>query len=418
MSRFAYRALPTGGGIAMESPLVRGYLQADSWEELQRRLTQHGLTLLSARRQPRFWLWLLQLTENNAADQEALAGFLERAALLMEAGIPLLEALAKSAHSVHRKPLRRRLEQWRQALLSGQSLAEATASAPPIHGRNGLAQLATSLFQAAEQTGQIADCFHRLAAHYRWHLSWRQQGRQALRYPLLVIVMLLAILAMVSQQLLPGLSSLLQSLGVAPNLAARWLLGFTNWITSYGPHLLLAGAGILLLTFVAGLASPTIRLHRDRIRLRLPLIGQLHQDAQLIPYAHVWLQSWQAGVPLLDGLVLAKATLRNRYLIQQADQLIQALEAGQGLTAALQHSDLLPPLLLDLVAVGEQTGRLDHSLQQGLRLMEQQLSLAWPRRLRQLQNGLLLLAGGLIFWVLSAMLLPVYQAVGQIGRNF
>jgi type II secretory pathway component PulF len=117
-------------------------------------------------------------------------------------------------------------------------------------------------------------------------------------------------------------------------------------------------------------------------------------------------------------LVLAKATLRNRYLIQQADQLIQALEAGQGLTAALQHSDLLPPLLLDLVAVGEQTGRLDHSLQQGLRLMEQQLSLAWPRRLRQLQNGLLLLAGGLIFWVLSAMLLPVYQAVGQIGRNF
>jgi type II secretory pathway component PulF len=120
----------------------------------------------------------------------------------------------------------------------------------------------------------------------------------------------------------------------------------------------------------------------------------------------------------LRGLELARAALSNRSLVEQAKRLEQQLADGQSLSIALMGSRLLPPLLQDLVLMGEQTGRLDHCLQQGLTLLERQLAITWPRRWSQLQNGLLLVAGGMILWVLAAMMLPVYQAVGQLGKGF
>jgi type IV pilus assembly protein PilC len=414
MNRFAYRAMTAGVGHGGASPdgagqIVRGLLEAPDRLQLQQLLHRQGLVLLSARRR-----WLSLAMPWQKLDRAELASFFERAAMLMTAGIPLLDALAKSETMVRQRRLRHVLKQLRMELLAGQSLGQAVSTLP--HG--GFGALATSLFQAADQTGQLAGCFDRLAAHYRWHLSWKQQNWQAMRYPLMVIGVVLMLLSMISQQLLPGLSGLLQSLGSQPSLAAKLLMQFSGAVGRFGGAVLIVLVGLSVAVVIAAISLPRVRTVVDRVRLKLPLLGELHRDGQIIPYTHAWLLAWQAGVPLLRGLELARAALSNRSLVEQAKRLEQQLADGQSLSIALMGSRLLPPLLQDLVLMGEQTGRLDHCLQQGLTLLERQLAITWPRRWSQLQNGLLLVAGGMILWVLAAMMLPVYQAVGQLGKGF
>ncbi|MBU3656174.1 MAG: hypothetical protein FGM23_07460, partial [Alphaproteobacteria bacterium] len=280
MNRFAYRALATGSGhdgvgYAGAGQIVQGFLEAPDRLQLQQLLQRQGLMLLSARRR-----WLSLVMPWQKLDRAELASFFERAAMLMQAGIPLLDALAKSETMVRQRRLRHTLKQLRMELLAGQSLGQAVTILP--HG--GLGALATSLFQAAEQTGQLASCFDRLAAHYRWQLSWKQQNWQAMRYPLMVIGVVLMLLSMISQQLLPGLSGLLQSLGSQPSLAAKLLMQFSAAVGRFGGAALVGLLSLAGLGMVAAITLPRFRMTVDRLRLKLPLLGDLHRDGQMIPY--------------------------------------------------------------------------------------------------------------------------------------
>ncbi len=343
-----------------QNTILSGTLQAADSSAVANHLLSNALEPLTIEpcrstpsRLPKHWPLF-----SSSPNADELMLFARQLAALLQAGVPIIRALQTLRAHAHRSHLQNALDGVIDSLQAGRDLATSLADHPHIFGA-----VLPRLVRAGEQTGRLASAFMQVHAYLHMEREIKRRLRSALRYPLLVLFTALLALLVVNALVIPAFAHLFTRFGAELPVLTRILIASSHFLLQHGLWLLLACAlGLLLLP--AALRTPLGRHWWDRQKLRLPLVGSLIHRTLLARLTRTFAMAHRSGLTIAQTLDMLEETLDNHFMVQQLSVMRESVQRGESLTQAAHHSQLFPAMVLQMVAVGEQSGQLDELLQE------------------------------------------------------
>ncbi len=398
MPAFEYQALKPGGRE------TRGNLQADSERHARQMLRDMGLMPLEVQPARGDGPQAKGLRVN----AEEIALITRQLAAMLAAGLPLVEALGAVAQEAQNRSHRLLLDIQAQ-VREGQSLADALARHPASFDA-----LYVSSVAAGEQSGQLGPIFLQLADQIERQQRFQQQTRLALLYPALLAVVAFAVVAGLMVYVVPRIVTVFDRAGQGLPLVTQWLVTLSAFARHQGGWLLLAMA-LAGGAFALSLRLPGWRLRVDGLALRLPVLGHWLQQVQATRFARAMGLLLSAAVPVTEALRIASGGISNLAWKARLQQAARKVEEGQALSRALAEENLLPPVMLRLIASGERSGELDTLFAHAAVLSEERMQRASQAFLALLAPALVLLVGGMVLFIVLAILLPIFNMNQLVG---
>lgn len=399
MPRYRYRAYDAAG------TQKSGEMEAASEARVLDSLRSAGLLPVEAveqngRKREDRW-WERDLFASRTLQPVSLALFTRELSTLVKAEVPLDEALRIVAMQPMGSHVRNVVEETLRHLVEGASLSEAMDR----QGRFG--EFYCSMVRAGEATGNLTEVLRELAAVLERSVETRARLRSALIYPAVLVLMALAALIVIATILLPTFVPVFESAGAEPPFVIRAIIAVETvivdyWIALAAMSLALSGACAVLWR------HPQARLSRHRLVLRTPLLGETVALAESARIARTLASLIGSGMPMLGALRISQGVAGNAMFSAALAQTAEDVKEGGMLSRALQRQGIFPDLMPRLIAVGEETGRLEPMLRHLEAIFETQVQRRIERGLTLLSPSLTvvmgLLVGGLIMSVMSAVL--------------
>ncbi len=401
MRTYCYSALDTSGN------LHHGTADATDRHALQEKLRYSGLELLRHRRA------LINPLRRNRISPDQIIELLTSLEQLERAGVPLMSALQDLQDEAASRPIKALLSGTIIAIENGRSLSEALAPYAPQIG-----QIPIKVIGVGEHSGCLSAVLRELIDYLSWRQTLRKNLYRAMHYPLIGALVLLGTVAFMAVYLVPKMVVFISATQQEISWTTRTLLGAIDWLTHGGvfylaalPPLVMAGNWLLQ-------RRPSWHTERDRLLLSLPIIGKLSLYLNLARFAQLSALLYNAGIPVLETIALNRNLMTNRALQASLDGVYSQLENGKNLGDSLAMSRYFPRLMVRMVHVGTQSGRLEQSLKHvGLHYTER---LAHASHKLQLWIAPLMTAcvGALLIWIVLAVFLPLFGATFNLVQNF
>ncbi len=293
--------------------------------------------------------------------QQALGFVLRELAALLRAGVPLMRALQLAADSNSEPAIRAMLQRISRDLDNGHTLV---AAAEREHRLSGLLNdYDVAMLQVGEQTGRLPEAFAELFRHREFARSTNEQVGAALRYPAFVILTCLMAVVIVNLWVIPSFAKVFAQARAELPLLTQVLLGMSRLMLNWWPAgLALAVGGSFGWTRFLG--TERGRLWWDRHKLRLPIVGRILEGIVLARLSASLSSSMQAGLTISDALQVTARTLGNAWYESRVQQMCRDLARGASITAAARNMAVLPPTMLQLFAIGEESGSLEELMRE------------------------------------------------------
>lgn len=275
---------------------------------------------------------------------------------LNKAGVPILRAFAGLEASSTKPAMVDLLKDIRSSLDQGRELSAALARHQDIFGAFYI-----SMIRVGEMTGRLTEVFLRLNEHMEFERDVRERIKQAMRYPVFVLIAMLIAVVILNIFVIPVFARVFAGFNTELPLITRGLLGFSSWMLKWWPLLLVAGFGAWLL-LRSYLRTPNGRYAWDKRKLKLPIVGEIVQKATLARFARSFALSSQSGVPLVQGLTVVAQTVDNAYIGSRIEQMRDGIERGESISRCAAATGVFTPVVLQMINVGEETGELDNLL--------------------------------------------------------
>ncbi len=351
MSTFVFR------GRNARGELIRGNLEGADSSAVADQLVRTGITPVEIK--PAFASGELNIGQILARLQEHvtptdLVLMSRQLYTLLHAGVPILRALGSLEGSATNAALLRVLQDLRASLDSGKELSAAMRQHPTVFSPFYIAMV-----RVGEMSGRIEDVFLRMAEHLEFEVEMRGRVKSALRYPLFVIIAMSVALAIVSVFVIPTFAKMYEGFGTQLPLLTRVLIGFSNFTVNYWPLIVVAVIGAIL-SFRLWVATARGRYLWDRTRLRLPIAGKIITKATLSRFAHSFALCIRSGVPLVQALSVVARVVENEFIGARIEQMRDGVERGEAIYRTAITAGVFSPVVLQMIAIGEETGALDH----------------------------------------------------------
>jgi len=406
MPNFTYQARDRVG------QLVVGVLEGPDERTVASTLSRQGYQPVRIQRQNAAGRGsLLSFLKQNRVDrQEVLILFRELAALL-RAGIPLATSLDGAIQQTQQaSALRQVLGHVTHDVQGGSSLSEAMGKYP-----NVFPELFTSMVRVGEVAGILDQVLEQLAQLGTQELETRSKIQAAFLYPMVLVGFALVVVTVLLVGVLPQFISVFEASKVALPLPTRVLLGLSGTVRRFW-WLLLAGIGAGLWWLRRYHESPKGHWAIDRAVLSLPLMGVLYRKLLIARIARILGAMLKTGVPLLEALTVVEKTVPNVVFQRTLQQTRSAVAEGQSLAEPWTASGLFPPLVLQLVSVGERTGQLDTMLSEITSFYDPEIELTIRNLTTLLEPALLMVMGLLVGFIALSVLLPIFQLIHVFKR--
>ncbi|MEZ5544054.1 MAG: type II secretion system inner membrane protein GspF [Lysobacteraceae bacterium] len=394
MPAFAYQAIDTSGKTH------KGVLQAESPRAARASLRERGLNPLQ-----------VDALAESAKSGTGLGRSLSDAQLvlvtrqlsaLIGSGLPIDEALAALADSSEGR-LRAQMVGLRSRVMEGASLAQAMAETPGT-----FPPLYRATVAAGESAGKLAPVMQRLADYAESRDALRRRVLLALAYPALLSIIAVLVVCGLMIWVVPQVVGVFAHFGGALPWPTRVLIGLSDALRAHGSVLF----GVFAVAAVALFAASRNAGARKRWQgflLRVPLMGRLLRAADTARFARTLALLVGSAVPLLDSLSIAGQVVVNAPLREALARAALRVREGQGLARALTDTGQFPPIAVRLIASGEKSGRLDEMLFEAAAHSERELDTAVGLVTAVLGPGVILLVGGLVLFIVLAILLPIFE---------
>jgi len=381
----------------------RGCMDVPSEQSLVECLQQQELELLTYklgqplfRRQPR-------------VNSAVLIVFCIQMEQLLQAGVPLLQAIAELAEQSEHKGLQAALRILYRDLEAGRLLSQAFQAQanifPPLFGQ---------LVDAGERTGQLSEIFGHLTRTLSWQAELLAQIRRGLTYPAVLCVMVAVAAYVMLTFLVPQMASFLQGLGQELPWSTRLLLTLSDVVMAYGGWLLLGMVLLLGALILIVRHSPKAALLLDQCLLKIPVFGRLLHQLVLARLCRFLGLMYQTGIPLLQALEWCQPLLEQRVMALALADVHQRVQAGESLTSSFKATLQFPPLMLRMLSVGETTGALDRMLLQLAAFYDREVQSQLQTLLRLLEPALTISMGLMLLFLMAAVMLPVYDSFSSL----
>ncbi len=399
MARFNYQAKKG------PQEVVQGVLIADNRAAAIRMIGQMGYYLIG----------LEEEGPAGATNPSARAFFFDRISLkditdltrqlsdLLESGLTIVKAMDILCQQTPNKKLKRVLTDLRDHCTAGNPLSAALARHPGL-----FSDLYIKMIRSGETGGALENILKRLSDFSEKQLEMRTKIRTAMAYPALMSVVGLATVLVLMVYVIPKMMVMFDDMGQALPWPTQMLLWVSQWLRDFGWVLVVAGfagSGLLIKAY----RTPEGRLSMDRLKLRAPLFGPLALKVEIARSARTLATLLENGVPMLESLRVTSATVGNASIRQEMEKAYEAVREGSSLANGFYGSRVIPPAMLNMIAIGEESGRLERSLHKVAQTYDRESDEQIKIMMSLLEPVLILVLGALVGFIVIAMLLPIFE---------
>ncbi|MBW3733072.1 type II secretion system F family protein [Aeromonas dhakensis] len=362
MSSFAYKGRDSQGNAV--SGVVDAANEMAAAEQLMRRgVMPTELKPVKAKAAALDWSLLLE----RGVRLDELVVFSRQMYALTRAGIPILRAIAGLEESAHSKPLKRALHALGEDLGNGRPLSSSMQAHPRV-----FSSLFVAIIHVGENTGQLEEAFLQLANYFELELETRKRIKTAMRYPSFVLIAIGIAMVILNIMVIPVFAGMFAKFGVELPLATRILLATSHFFVHYWWVML----GVLL-AMVFGwrhwVSTVKGKLTWHRWQLKLPIVGTIIERSLLARFARSFSMMLKAGVPLNTALSLVADAVDNAHMAGRIRDMRTGIERGESLLRTAGASGLFTPLVMQMIAVGEETGQVDDLLHEAAEYYEREV---------------------------------------------
>jgi MSHA biogenesis protein MshG len=322
---------------------------------------------------------------------------------LLKAGVPIVRGLAGLQESSQNPVLQRALGEVRESLESGRELALSLRLHPKV-----FPNFMVSMVRVGEMTGQLDEVFLRLAEFFAFEKKMREDIKAALRYPSIVIGAVVVAMFIVNIFVIPAFAKIFASFKTELPFVTRLLIGTSEFFVAYWPLLLVALA-VAVFGFRFYVGTPAGRYQWDRLKLRLPVVGDLIHKATLARFSRSFALSGKSGVPIVQALAVVANVVDNAYLETRILQMRDGIERGESILRTAVAAGVFNPVVLQMVAVGEETGEIDALMSEIADMYEREVAIEVEGLTAKFEPFLLVFLGVLVLILALGVFLPMWD---------
>ncbi|MCG6265272.1 type II secretion system F family protein [Vibrio vulnificus] len=343
-----------------------------------------------------------------AVPLEILVLFCRQLYSLTKAGVPLLRSMRGLVQNCENKQLKAALEEVVAELTNGRSLSASMQ----LHSKV-FSPLFVSMIHVGENTGRLDLALLQLANYYEQELETRKRIKTAMRYPTFVISFIVVAMFILNVKVIPQFASMFSRFGVDLPLPTRILIGMSEFFVNY--WMLLAGFIVgLIFGFKAWVATADGRERWDKWRLKFPVVGGVVNRAQLSRFSRTFALMLKAGVPLNQSLALSAEAMGNRYLELKILKMKADIEAGSQVSVTAINSGIFTPLVIQMISVGEETGRIDELLMEVADFYDREVDYDLKTLTARIEPILLVIVAGMVLVLALGIFLPMWGMLDVI----
>lgn len=387
---------------------AEGVLIADSRDAAVAVLRRQNIQITSIREKGREVRILPKFPRRIA--QKRLAIFTRQFSVMLDAGLPLVQCLEILGEQEEDKNFREIIQAVRSDVEAGSSLADAMRKHPRAFNN-----LYVSMIAAGEAGGILDVILQRLSIYIEKVVKLNSQVRSALVYPVTVIVIAVGVVAIILWKVIPVFSQLFAGLGGELPFLTRMVVDASNFLQNY----FILIAGVLVAGYLAARrwyrSTESGRKFFDTLMLKIPVIGMLLRKISVARFCRTLSTLTSSGVPILDGLEITARTSGNAVIEEAILAVRKAVEEGKTVSGPLAETKVFPPMVVQMINVGEQTGALDQMLAKIADFYEEEVDTAVAGLMKLIEPLMIVILGGIIGTIVTAMYLPMYSILTKIG---
>ena len=322
---------------------------------------------------------------------------------LLKAGVPIMRALAGLQESSSNPAMRAVLQQIRESLDSGRELSVSMARHPKV-----FTPFYLSMVRVGEMTGRLEEIFIRLFEHMEFERFMHGQVKSALRYPSFVVTAMGIALVVVNVFVIPAFAQVFKGFGAELPLMTRVLLGFSGFMVAWWP-VLVGGAAAAAFAFKSYTATVAGRYWWDKTKLRIPIAGKIVRKATLARFAGSLALAMRSGVPIIQALTNVALTVDNAYIAKKVEGMREGVERGESILRTAHNAAVFTPVVLQMIAVGEESGALDDMMQQVSGLYQNEVEYELKTLAEQIEPILIVMLGIMVLILALGIFLPTWD---------
>ena len=382
--------------------LVRGEVVAKDEEEARKKLQRRGIRPLRISK--------VKTARKRRITQEDITIFTRQLATMMKAGLPLMQAFEIVARGHSNPSMTEMLMQVRSDVEQGSALGKSFSKYPKYFDR-----FYCNLVSAGESGGVLESLLDKLAVYKEKTQAIKKKVKTALTYPIAIIVVAIALIFIMMMFVLPAFKEVYANMGAELPSLTQLVMSLSDLFVDYGWIMI-----ILLIVSAFGLyklheKSPTFQKRIDALILRLPVFGAIVRKATIARWARTTSTLFAAGVPLVEVLDSVAGASGN-ILYEEATQDIRAkVTQGLSLTSSMQSTDMFPNMVIQMAAIGEESGSLDDMLNKAAEFYEDEVDNSVSRLSHLMESIIMVVLGSLIGILLIAMYLPLFNLGNVVG---
>ncbi|OHE56741.1 MAG: pilus assembly protein PilC [Thermodesulfovibrio sp. RBG_19FT_COMBO_41_18] len=335
--------------------------------------------------------------------------FTRQFATMIDAGLPLVQALEILSTQVENKSFSKVLAQVKIDVESGSTYADALKKHPRV-----FSELYGNMVAAGEAGGILDTILNRLAAYIEKAMKLKKKVKGAMVYPAVVSSIAVMVIAVIMIFVVPTFSKMFTSLGGTLPLPTRIVINLSNFIAGIG-GLLVAGAIVAIVVFIVQFRRTEKGQHiTDKILLRLPIFGMLINKVAVAKFTRTLGTLVSSGVPILDGLEITAKTSGNKVVEYAIMEVRKAVMGGKTLAEPITKAKVFPPMVTHMIAVGESTGALDAMLGKIADFYDDEVDASVSNLTAMMEPMLMVFLGGAVGFIVVAMYLPIFKLITLI----
>jgi type IV pilus assembly protein PilC len=340
---------------------------------------------------------------------KSVAIFTRQFSVMIDAGLPLVQCLEILGTQQENQTFQKVLLAVRQDVEGGASLADAMKKHPKVFD-----DLYTNMIAAGEAGGILDTILKRLATYIEKNVKLKSQVKSAMVYPAAVVSIAGLVVAVILWKVIPTFAALFAGLGAQLPLPTRIVIAMSNWLVRLLPFLVVGGiAGAYGLKRYY--ATERGRRVIDGFLLKLPILGMILRKIAVARFCRTLSTLISSGVPILDGLEITARTSGNAIVEDAIMETRKSVEGGQTLAQPLKEAGVFPPMVVQMISVGEQTGALDAMLSKIADFYEEEVDTAVANLMTLMEPVLILFLGTVVGGIVISMYLPIFDLINQLS---
>lgn len=324
--------------------------------------------------------------------------------IILRAGIPIARTVHLIADKTTDKPLKKMLMKTADDVEAGRSLASSFAE----HGSKLLPTTFIETIRAGEESGNLDKSFDTMYRHYDKQTKMRGKVKSALSYPAFVLVIAVAVVVVLMVKVVPTFTAIFDSYDSELPAITRLLIAISNFFKKYTLWMVLVGVLLFIAYKVYG-NTETGRMNLGKLGLKIPVMGNISQLNAASQFANTMTTMLGSGLSMTKAISITAGVLDNYYIGHEIGKLVTQLEEGHSLGASMRESGCMPDILVDMVAVGEETGEMEQTLDTIALYYDAELDMAITAALNKLEPTVLVFLAGVAGFIVIAIYMSIFQ---------